>query len=224
MKRLTRPQNVLDELDYNTQRADILLGEYGRNVQDMVASLPRIQDRETRSRYAAAIVQVMGVLNPPVYRDQADYKHKLWDHLHIMGKFCLDIETPFPVPSPEIVAAKPQEIPYIKNRIAYRYYGKQMERYLQRVSEMPDGGEKNMYTSLLGSFMKSSCKSWNDENVSDQAIVDHMNELSDNKLNLVYDGQEYSLDMSRSGKSVNPLIKDKKPGSKNKKKKFFKRK
>lgn len=200
------------------------MGEYGRNVQDMVASLPRIQDRETRSRYAAAIVQVMGVVNPPLYRDQADYKQKLWDHLHIIGNFSLDIDSPFPIPSPEVVQAKPEPVPYIKNRIAYRYYGIQMERYLHRVSEMADGSEKNMYINLLGSFMKSSCKSWNDENVSDQAIVDHMNELSENKLNLVYDGQEFSIDMSRSGKSVNPLIHDKKPGWKNKKKKYFKRK
>ena len=36
----------------------------------------------------------MGQLNPHL-RDIPDYKHKLWDHLFIMSRFELEIESPF---------------------------------------------------------------------------------------------------------------------------------
>ena len=40
----------------------------------------------------------MGQLNPHL-RDIPEYKHKLWDHLFIMSKFELEVDSPFEKPS-----------------------------------------------------------------------------------------------------------------------------
>lgn len=203
-KRLTKPSHILDELDYNTQRAPIITGEYGRIFQETIEKIVIETDREKRTKMAHALVNSMSMLNSHS-RDSYEYKQKLWDHMHIVSGFKLEVDAPYPAPVPAAIQAKPERIPYNTRNIRYRYYGKIVEHYLTKVSTVPDSPEKNEYIRLLGSFLKSSCKSWNDENVSDQAIIDQMNELSDEQLNLAYDGQQFSIDMSRSGKSVNPL-------------------
>ncbi|MBI3234843.1 MAG: DUF4290 domain-containing protein [Bacteroidetes bacterium] len=204
LKKLTKPERILDELEYHTLKDPIIIGEYGRIFQDTVKHILTIESKEKRTQMAHAIINSMSILNTQA-KDTYDYKHKLWDHLHIISNFKLDIDSPFPVPNPEVLVTKPERIPYHTKRIKYRYYGKLVETYLLKVSTLPDGPEKNEYIRLLGSFLKSSCKAWNDENVSDQAIIDQMNELSNEQLNLAYDGQQFSIDMARTGKSVNPL-------------------
>lgn len=204
MNKLQKPTFVLDELEYNTLKPIINYTEYGRNVQNMIEELPNEPDREKRNRMAKGIVAVMSLLNPGP-RDNEDHKIKLWDHLHIIGEYKLDIDGPYEKPHPEKILQKPQRVEYVNNRIKYRFYGKSVEMYLDKIADMPDSDEKNEYIKLLGSFMKSSCKSWNDENVSDQAIIEQINELSGGRLNLAYDGYRFSLDMARSAKSTNPL-------------------
>lgn len=84
-------------LDYNTEREKLAMPEYGRNVLKMVEQLKAIDDREKRSRQAAAVVKVMELLNPQVHH-QENYEQKLWDHLYIMAGFDLDIDAPYPSP------------------------------------------------------------------------------------------------------------------------------
>ena len=183
----------------------------------MVLHLFTIENKEDRTKYAHAVVACMANLNPAI-KETADYKQKLWDHLHIMAAYQLDVDSPYPIPEPEKLQAKPEQIPYPTRKIRYRYYGRIVEDYLRKIAEDESLAEgKNAYIQMLGSFMKSSCKAWNDENVTDQAIIDQMNELSGNHLNLSYDGQEFSLDMTRSGKSINPLLDENRRKGKNKK-------
>ena len=67
-------------MEYNTTRGKLILPEYGRNVQNMIAHAQEIENREERNRAAQAIIGVMGQLNPHL-RDVEDFKHKLWTHL-----------------------------------------------------------------------------------------------------------------------------------------------
>jgi hypothetical protein len=212
LKKLTKPVRILDELDYNTQKEHIVIGEYGRIFQDTIKHILTIESKEKRNQMAHALINSMSILNTQA-KDTYDYKQKLWDHMHIISGFKLDIDSPFPVPSPLVLESKPDKIPYHDKRIKYRYYGKLVEGYLLKVSTLPDSDAKNEYIRMLGSFLKSSCKAWNDENVSDQAIIDQMNELSNGQLNLAYDGQQFSIDMARTGKSVNPLKDENKPNN-----------
>ena len=46
--------------DYNTSRKQLVLPEYGRNIQKMVDYIKSVEDRTERNRLAHAIV--MGIL------------------------------------------------------------------------------------------------------------------------------------------------------------------
>lgn len=102
------PKNLAGSMDYNTQLPLLILPEYGRNIHRMVEYCMAIEDRNERNRCAHAIILVMGQLNPHL-RDIADYTHKLWDHLFIISKFKLDVDSPYPLPSSETFIPNPKE-------------------------------------------------------------------------------------------------------------------
>ena len=77
-------------MNYNTDRNDIEMREYGRHVQKMVDYAVGLKDRNERQKVAENIIQLMGILNPQL-RNAADYKHKLWDHIFIISNFKLDV-------------------------------------------------------------------------------------------------------------------------------------
>ncbi len=92
-------------MDYNTQRPNLNLPEYGRHIQKMVDHLKAIHDRELRNNMAKALINVMGNMNPHL-RDVPDFKHKLWDHLAVMADFDLDIDWPYPLPKKDFSRRK----------------------------------------------------------------------------------------------------------------------
>ena len=51
-------------MEYNTARNKMLLPEYGRNVQNMIAHAMAIENSVERNKAAKAIIEVMGQLNP----------------------------------------------------------------------------------------------------------------------------------------------------------------
>ena len=65
--------------------------EYGRHVQGMVGHLLTIEDKERRQKNAQAVIELMGFLNPHL-KNVEDFRHKLWDHLHIISDFKIDVE------------------------------------------------------------------------------------------------------------------------------------
>lgn len=167
--------------EYNSTRNDLVLSEYGRNVQRLVEYLMSIGDRQERNRKANTVIAIMGNLNPHL-RDTADYKHKLWDHLFAMSGFKLDVDSPYPIPTPEILNKKPDRVPYLGNHIKFRFYGRNVQSMIKTAAEMEDGEEKQYFINLIASFMRNSSKNWNEENLSAEAIADHMAVLSEGKL------------------------------------------
>ena len=89
-----------DVMEYNSERSDLIIPEYGRNIHNMVDYALTIEDREERNKVVKAIISVMGQLFPYL-RDIVDYNHKLWDHLYIMSDFKLDVDSPYPIPKRE---------------------------------------------------------------------------------------------------------------------------
>jgi hypothetical protein len=168
-------------MEYNSQRPPLLISEYGRIVQKMIDHAITIPDREQRNRAARTIVSIMGMLNPQL-RDITDFKHKLWDHLFIMSDFKLDVDSPYPKPSPEIVKIKPKPLSYPKQEIKYKYYGKNMERMIETIANMKDGENKDQLIQAIANFMKFQYLSWNKDSVDDSVIFDHLAELSGGKI------------------------------------------
>lgn len=169
--------------DYNTQRKNMALPEYGRNVQKMVDHIKTIEDRDVRNRAAKTIIQIMGNLNPHL-RDIGDFKHKLWDHLALIANFDLDIDSPYPVPEPSKFFEKPNQVPYRHGEIRYLHYGRIIELMINAASEMEDGDEKEYFTTLIVNQMKKSYITWNRGQVADEVIINDMKLLSKGKLKM----------------------------------------
>ncbi len=168
---------------YNTDRGPLYISEYGRNIQKMVEYAIAEQDREKRNKLALALITLMGNLNPHL-RDVADYKHKLWDHLFIISDFKLDVDSPYTKPTRETLTTKPDTMPYPQQKIKFRFYGKNIEKMIESAAKMEDGPLKSGFINLIGSFMKQSCRSWNEEMLSDEEILAHLEKLSGGQIKM----------------------------------------
>ncbi len=170
-------------MEYNTERSQMAIPEYGRNVQRMIEFAISVKDRDERNRVARAIISVMGQLNPHL-RDVTDFKHKLWDHLFIIADFKLDVDSPYPIPNAATFQTKPDRVSYPDNKIRYRHYGKILEKIIQKAVEFEEGGEKRALTEMIANYMKKSYLTWNRDSVTDDVIFDQLRELSKGKLKL----------------------------------------
>jgi hypothetical protein len=206
--------------DYNTQRKKMALPEYGRNVQKMVDFIKGIEDRDERNRAAKTIIQIMGNLNPQI-RDVGDFRHKLWDHLALIARFELDIDSPYPIPEPSKFMEKPKQVPYRQGDIRFLHYGRIIEMMIHSASEMEDGEEKEFFTNLIVNQMKKAYITWNRAQVADEVIIGDMKLLSRGKLKIT-DGVKI-LEV----KELIPAVKRKpqgKPHNKQQNKPFIKKK
>lgn len=170
-------------LEYNTERSKMLIPEYGRNVQKMVDHAISLTDREERNNVARAIVKVMGELNPHL-RDVEEYKPKLWTHLFIMSEFQLDVDSPYPMPEKEKLAAKPGKVDYPQTRIKVGHYGKTVEKLIKIACEMEKGDERTALEKHCAALMKRFHLTFNSSSVEDEVILAHLTKLSDGAIQL----------------------------------------
>ncbi|HMV16011.1 MAG: DUF4290 domain-containing protein [Chitinophagales bacterium] len=168
-------------MNYNTSRNDIEMREYGRHVQKMVDYAVSLQDRKERQAVAENIIQLMSILNPQL-RNTADYKHKLWDHIFIISDFKLDVDSPYPIPTAATARIKPSFLPYPQKRIKLKHYGKNVEALVKKAIDMEDEDKKEIFTEIIGNFMKLAYKNWSNEEVSNDLIKEDMKTLSGGEL------------------------------------------
>ena len=159
------------------------ISEYGRNIQKMIEHIMTVEDREKRNQLTRATINVMGQLNPHL-RDVNDFKHKLWDHLFIMSDFKLDVDSPYPKPSAQMLARKPERLAYPANNITFKHYGRHIERIIEKACELEPGEEKTALIRLIANHLKKSYLAWNRDAVTDEEIASHLSHLSDGKLEL----------------------------------------
>ena len=169
------------KLLYNTERVTLHIPEYGRNVQKMVDYLKTIEDREKRNEQARAIIKVMEILNPAVHL-QENYEQKLWDHLFIIADFDLDVDSPYPMPSRDIMLRRPQPVPIEKKPLKASHYGRNIENMIDLVAQKEDGEEKTMMIRILAVYMRQQYLIWNKDTVTDETIFQDIEKLSDYRI------------------------------------------
>ena len=166
-----------------SQRTDLILPEYGRNIQQMVKHAVAIEDRAERTRCAKTIIDIMGNMFPYL-RDVEGFKYKLWDHLAIMSEFKLDIDYPFEVVKPTTLQQKPEKIPYNTQHIRYMHYGRLLQTLIEKTVAYPEGERRQELIDLMANHMKKSYLTWNKEVVDDRKIFDDLRELSHGELDM----------------------------------------
>jgi len=172
-----------DQFDYNSTRNKLILSEYGRNVQNMVKYIVALPTKEERNRYAQVVIDLMGFLNPHL-RDVADFKHKLWDHLHIISDFKIDVDSPYPKPSPDAIHLKPEPLKYPHQRIKYKHYGKTIEMMIEKAKSIEEPERKRHMVQAVANFMKMAYVQWNKDSVTDEMILSDLYALSGGQLKL----------------------------------------
>ncbi|OYQ32085.1 hypothetical protein CHU92_14500 [Flavobacterium cyanobacteriorum] len=178
-------------LEYNSERPGLRIPEYGRHLQKLIEQAVALEDREERNKAAKYIISVMGSLNPHL-RDVPDFQHKLWDQIFIMSDFRLDVDSPYPIPSREMLAQKPDRLGYPQNFPKYRFYGNNIKYMIDVANKWEDGEMKNALIIVIANHMKKSYLSWNKDTVTDEVIFEHLLELSGGSINLLKTNEELS--------------------------------
>lgn len=214
--------DVVHHLEYNAERPHLIIPEYGRHLQKLIDQATEIADREERNKAAKYIIQVMGSLNPHL-RDVPDFQHKLWDQIFIMSDFRLDVDSPYPVPTREVINLKPERLAYPQKNPKYRFYGNNIKYMINVANSWEEGEMKSALVKVIANHMKKSYLSWNKDTVTDTVIFEHLLELSDGKLNLLQSSEELltTTDIMRTNKKTsnknmpqNAKIKNNKNGKK----------
>lgn len=169
------------DFDYNSTRPKLILAEYGRNVQNMVDYICQLPTKEERNQYAQVVIEMMGFLNPHL-RDVADFKHKLWDHLHIISDFKIDVDSPYPIPDKAAIHPQPEQLEYPQHRIRYKHYGHTVERMINKARQIEDPEKKSTMAEGIANFMKMAYVTWNKDSVTDDHILEDLAELSGGDL------------------------------------------
>lgn len=171
-------------MEYNTSKTDLILKEYGRNIQKLAEYVVKIEDKDQRTRYAHTLIELMRQINPITKESPAEYSQKLWDDLYIMSGFSLEVDSPFPMPEKELLGKKPKRMAYNNNRVSFKHYGRNVELLIQKAIELEDPEEKANAVKFLGRLMKSFYAVWNKEVIDEEVIVQHIRQLSKNQLDI----------------------------------------
>ena len=188
-------------MEYNTAKEDLIMPEYGRHVQNMVNHAIGLSNKKEQQECVDAIIVVMGQMNPHL-RDVKEFTHKLWDHLHIMSDFKLDVESPYPKPEIEKLAEKPAAMEYPGNTIKFSYYGSTILTMIETALTLK-GDEKEIMTGMIANQMKKSYILFNERSVDNNIIKAHLKQLSNDGLNLSDDFEFIRSASVRQGSSNN---------------------
>lgn len=172
-------------MQYNTAKDHLKIPEYGRHVQTMINHAISLADKKKQQDCVDAIISFMGQMNPHL-RDVKEFTHKLWDHLHIMSDFNLDVASPYPRPEIKKLSEKPIRMKYPGNKIKFSYYGITIPNMIQTALKLK-GVEKEVMTGMIANQMKKSYILFNGNSVDNNIIKLHLKQLSNGDLELASD-------------------------------------
>lgn len=157
--------------------------EHGRNVQNIVAHLLTVEDREKRTDMAYGVIELMIALNPSI-KTIDDYRQKLWDQLHMIANYQLDVDSPYPKPDPADMQKPPERIPYPQERLGRMHYGRSITLLVEKCTAIEDPEKQREFAVLIASFMKVIYQNWHKESVSDDQIRNDLKTMSKGALQL----------------------------------------
>ena len=168
-------------MEYNTTRNYLTMKEYGRHIQKMVEHLLSIEDRERRQKQAYVVIELMGFLNPHL-KNVEDFRHKLWDHLFLISDFKLDVDSPYPKPTPETLKAKPEPLPYPKRYPRFSHLGKNLELVIDKALKEDNPDKRQGFANAIAYYMKLAYTNWHKDTVHDDAIQSELSSITQGQL------------------------------------------
>ena len=126
-----------DTLTYNSNRADLVIPEYGRGIHTMVEHMMSLPDKTERTKCAEAIVSVMGSVVPPEGSEE-EGKHKLWNQLHQMSSYQMDVDSPFDTPVPATRSEAPDKLNYPTETSRAGHFGRTVLAMIEMAKKLED--------------------------------------------------------------------------------------
>jgi hypothetical protein len=169
--------------EYNSERPQIILKEYGRNVQKLVEYIRNLDNIDKRTDLSYTLIELIKQLTPSI-KEQPENPQRLWDDLYIIADFNLDVNSPYPVPEREILFKKPMRMEYPRNDVRFRHYGKNIEKLVKEALKKDDPQEREEAIIYLGKLMKTFYGNWNKETLDDSVILRDIQAMSGGALNM----------------------------------------
>lgn len=175
-------------MEYNSQKEDLIISEYGRNVQNLIEYAKTEKDVLERQRMAESIVELMHMMNP-ANKSNDDYKEKLWRHFFRIAKYEINvIPTIGEVPTPEDDIPRAMSLEYPSKVNTFRHYGQYVKQLIEKAIEMEDKEKQDEFCMVIASYMKLAYRTWNKEHfVSDEVIKEDLSRMSKGILTLTED-------------------------------------
>lgn len=164
-----------------TNKHAVTLKEYGKNIQRLANHIAGIEDRDKRTQSAFALVELVKQLNPHM---KTENDQKIWDDIHIMSGFTLDVDGPYPKPEKDLLFRKPQRVGYPKGEVKFKHYGRNIEKLIEKAIEIENDEEQETAIIYIGQLMRSFHSTWNRDNFDDAIIIDDIKTLSKGKLHI----------------------------------------
>lgn len=182
----------IEGLDYNTQRKQLILPEYGREVQNMVDYAMTLKTKEERQKCANTIINIMERMFPQT-KENNDYKQKLWDHLAIMSDFKLDIDYPVDINEAKSITKKPQPMGYPKQKNPVKHYGGMVFEMFEKLKNMEPGQERDELTRLTANQMKRNLIQWSHGSSDDEKIASDLARFTNGNIQLDLDKFKFNI-------------------------------
>lgn len=187
------------DIQYNTEKADLLYPEYGRTIHEMLQYATTIEEPRKQQKTVETIIGLMQQLGPGGNRNLDDYRERLWNHAFAIADYKLTS-----TPPPGVVIRRDEGLPkaitieYPPTAKRFRHYGNGIQALMQKAIAMPEGIKKEGFVEVIASYMKLAYKTWNKEHyVSDDIVKEDLEILSDGQLAL-HEGHD-SLDKLAAG-------------------------
>lgn len=172
-------------LEYNSQRKKLIIPEYGRNVQKLLAYAKTIEDKEQRQLFVEMVVELMEQMQAGS-KPSKELTDKLWNHAFIIGNYELDVEAPDDVEIvPSTARQHPPKLPYPNRESRYRHYGYNVQQLIDKAVGIEDEKKRELMAVAIASYMKLAYRTWNKEHyVNDESIKQDLKSMSKGKLDL----------------------------------------
>ena len=171
-------------VDYNTQRPQLPLPEYGRCLQQMVDYAKTIEDKEERQACACTIVELMRGMTD--WQGSAeDVQKKLWNHIAAMSGYELDVDYPVEIKRMDGRSTQGQRPPYPGKKIKKAHYGAILEALTKQLARMDEGPEREELATRIANQMKRDLARWNQDAMSEEKVMDDLAAYTDGRVSLL---------------------------------------
>lgn len=184
-------------LEYNSQRPELKISEYGRHIQKLIKYAVDIKDDKERQAFVEGIVNLMQMMNPQT-KNVDDYEEKLWRHVFRISDYNLNVKAPEGI---NVDRAQEEEVElkleYPQRQFNHRHYGHNVQQLIEKAIAMEDEVKKKEFSKVIAAYMKLAYKTWNKEHhVNDEVIKNDLRILSKGKLVLE---EEYNINTLHKG-------------------------